>query len=113
MKLFKLVKSLRFWSLMLGAISIAPLVYFAYQNWLFSQWAKTQAGNGGFVCGTGIVALLSLCVVVGGVFSAGGSLLGLIGYFKIEKPRPRIRILEIGLVGSIMAVAIVSAFVFA
>ncbi|MFS2002024.1 hypothetical protein ACEN9F_00230 [Duganella sp. CT11-25] len=112
MRTFNSMKSLRFWSLMLGTASLAPMVYFAYQNWLFSQWAKEQSVNGGFVCGTGMVALLALCIVAGGAFSAVGSLLGLIGYFKIEKPRPRMRILEIGLVGSVMVVAMIAAFVF-
>jgi hypothetical protein len=60
-----------------------------------------------------MVALLALCVVAGGAFSAVGSLLGLIGYFKIERPRPKIRILEIGLVASVMVVAMIAAFVYA
>jgi hypothetical protein len=106
------MKSLRFWSLILGTASLTPLVYFAYQNWLFSQWAKEEANNGGFVCGFGVVGLLALCVVAGGAFSAVGTLLGLIAYFKTERPRPRMRILEIGLVGS-MVVAMIAAFVFA
>lgn len=107
------MKSLRYWSLMFGAASIAPMVYFAYQNWMFSQWAKEQASTGNFVCGTGMFALLALCIVAGGAFSAVGSLLGLIGYFRMEKPRPRIRIFETALVGSVMVVAMVTAFVFA
>jgi len=112
MKIFEPMKSLRFWSLTLGVTSIAPLAYFMYQNWLFSQWSKEQAGQGAFICGTGMVALLSLCVVIGAAFSAIGSLLGLISYFKIEKPRPSRRILEIALVGTIMILAIAAALFF-
>ncbi|RFP13001.1 hypothetical protein D0T25_29300 [Duganella sp. BJB488] len=106
------MRSLRFWSLMLGAVSIVPMIYFAYQNWMFSQWAKEQASAGNFVCGTGMFALLALCIVAGGAFSALGSLLSLIGYFRMEKPRPRIRIFETALVGCILVVAMVAAFVF-
>lgn len=112
MKIFESVKSLRFWSLALGAASVTPLAYFMYQNWLFSQWAKEQSENGAFICGTGIVALFSLCIVIGAVFSAKGSLLGLMGYLKIEKPRPSIRILEIALVGAVLILAVATMFLF-
>lgn len=110
MKIFALMKSLRFWSLALGAISFTPLAYFMYQNWLFSQWAKEQAENGAFICGTGMVALLSLCVVIGVALSAVGSLLGLVGYFKTESPRPMTRIFEIAIVSTVMILAIAAAF---
>lgn len=109
--MFKLVKSFRFWSLLLGMASIAPLAYFVYQNWMFSQWAKTQASNGGYVCGTGMFALLAFCIAVGGIFSATGSLLGIIGYLRIARPRPRRRVFEIVLVGAVMVVAIAAGFI--
>ncbi len=91
--------------MVLGVTSIAPVAYFMYQNWLFSQWAKDQANNGGFVCGTGMFALLALCIVVAGVISAAATLLGSIGYLRIEKPRPRKRLVEIALLGSVLVIA--------
>lgn len=93
---------------MLGATSFAPVAYFMYQNWLFSKWAKEQASGGGFVCGTGIVALLALCIAVSAVFSLLAALLGFIGYLRIDKPRPGKRLLEIALVGMGFIVAIVA-----
>ena len=87
------------------------MAYFKYQNWLFSQWASEQAGNGGFVCGTGIFALLATCIAAGGILSAAGSLLGLIGYVRAEKPRPRKRLLEVLIVGSALVIAIVAGLV--
>lgn len=110
--MLKSMKSFRFWSLVLGVTSIMPLAYFMYQNWLFSQWAKEEVSNGGFVCGTGMFALLALCVVVAGAFSGIASLFALVGYLKAEKPRPRMRLLEIMLVGSVMIIAVTAGFLF-
>jgi len=106
----KSLKSFRFWSLTLGATSIVPVIYFMYQNWMFSQWASAQTSSGGPVCGTGIFALLLICTVVGGVFAAAGSLLGMIGYLRTEKPRPKKRLFEIALVGSGMVIALITGF---
>lgn len=109
--MFKSVKSFRFWSLMLGIASIVPLAYFVYQNWMFSQLAKAQASNGNYVCGTGVFALLAFCIAVGGIVSATGSLLGIVGYLRTERPRPIRRVFEIFLVGGVMVIAIAAGFI--
>jgi hypothetical protein len=93
--MLKSVRSFRFWSLLLCATSVLPIAYFVYQNWLFSQWAKERVSAGGFVCGTGIFALLALCAVLTCVTSGAASLLGIVGYLRDEKPRSKARLLEI------------------
>jgi hypothetical protein len=105
--MFKLIESFRFWSLLLGAISVSPIAYFMYQNWLFSQWAREQVSTGGFVCGTGMFALLALCSVITSVTSGTAWLLGIFGYLRSEKPRPKIWLLEITVIGTLMAAAVV------
>ena len=105
--MFKSIKSFRFWSLLLCAMSVFPIAYFMYQNWLFSQWAKERVSAGGFVCGTGMFALLALCAVVTCVTSGAASLLGLMGYVRSEKPRSKIRLLETTTVATYAAAAFV------
>ncbi|WP_090443365.1 hypothetical protein [Duganella sp. CF458] len=88
-----------------------PFAYFFYQNWLFSQWAQEQAGNGGFVCGTGIVLLLSFCAAVTAAFSGTAVLLGLIGYRRMAKPRPGKRLLEIAAIACATPLAFVAGII--
>ena len=105
MRVFEAVKTLRGWSWILGAVSLAPIVFFLYQNWLFSQWAKKLASNGEFVCGTGIIAIFILCTVVATCLSAVATFIGFLGYLEIDKPRPRKRLFEVLVIGSILVAA--------
>jgi hypothetical protein len=105
--MFKSIKSLRFWSLLLCATSVLPIAYFVYQNWIFSRWAKERVSTGGFVCGTGMFALLALCAVVTCVTACAASGLGFVGYLRSEKPRSKIRLLEITTVATYAAAAFV------
>lgn len=100
MKLPIYTRSFRFWSWLVGAASIAPVAFYAYQEWQFSRWAKQQAADSAFVCGTGIVALFMLCVLVAAVLSVSAMLLSLVGYLKLHRPRPKTRMLEIALLGA-------------
>jgi type II secretory pathway component PulM len=76
-----------------------------YQNWLFSQWAQERVRNREFVCGTGMFALLAFCVVIAGTLSGVAALLGLAGYFRMDRPRPKKRLLEIMLISSVVVFA--------
>lgn len=93
------MKSLRWWSWTLWGLSFAPVAYFIYQNWLFSKWAQQQSGNGTFVCGTGIFVLAMGCIALSAAFSVSGALLGVASYFKVQRPRPQRRMLELALLG--------------
>lgn len=103
------IKSFRFWSLLLCATSGLPIGYFIYENWLFSRWAKERVSDGGFVCGTGIFALAALCAGLTCIALSGASLLGIVGYVRSEKPRLKIRLLEIAAI----ATCTVAAFALA
>jgi hypothetical protein len=91
--------SWRRWSWALWCASFAPVVFFIYQNWLASKWAQEQLGKGAFVCGTGIFALAIACLFLSAALSVAGFLLGVVGYVKVEKPRPKERMLEVALLG--------------
>lgn len=60
-----------------------------------------QASKGQFVCGTGLAAVFALCITITGVFAAAASFLGVVGYLKMPKPRPKRRLAEIAVIGSI------------
>jgi len=107
-----LIKSFRFWSLAMGALSLLPLAYYIYQYWLFAQWAQERASNGQFVCGTGIVLLLGFCAAVTAAFSGIATLLGFIGYRRIQKPRPGNRLLEVAAVASTLPLLLVTGMIF-
>jgi hypothetical protein len=103
----RLIFSFRHWSWLFAATIVVPVAYFIYQNRVFSTWAKERARNGEFVCGTGLAVLLGACFVLICLLWAVASTLGLIGYMRIEKPRPKGRLRELWLVVSTLIVAIV------
>jgi len=80
-------------SLALGILASAAVIYLMYQHWLFEQWAREQAAHGYFICGMSVLG-----VVIGAgvalIVAATGSVLGLISYWHISRPRPRQRLLE-------------------
>jgi hypothetical protein len=99
------VRSLRWWSWALWGASYAPVAYFFYQNWLAAKWAQQQLGNGAFVCGTGILVLAIACIFLSAVFSTTAAVLGVVSYVKVQRPRPKKRMLEVALLGLVPLVA--------
>ena len=91
-----------------GIASLVPVAYYFYQSWLFSQWAQAQARQGGFVCGTGMAALVMVCAIAAGACSAVAAVFGLVGYIGLPKPRPRKRLLEVMLAGSVVIIMLIA-----
>ena len=72
----------------------------------FSLWASERSKNGEFVCGTGIVALLFLCVAIALFLAICAVACGSIAYVKTPKPRSHKRTLELPLVGAVLVIVL-------
>jgi hypothetical protein len=101
----EVLRSLRGWSWILGALSLVPLVFAVYENWQFSLWAGERQKGGEFVCGTGFVAMLILCAAAASLISLVALMLGLVGYFSTPKPRQARRVLELFVVGIVFIIS--------
>lgn len=93
------------WSRILGALSSVPVIYWVIQNWELSLQAEAQAKGGGFVCGTGGLLLFIACMACAGALSLSAVALGVFSYWRVPKPRPRRRRIELAVVGHFFALA--------
>ena len=109
-----LPRTTRGWSRLLGVVAVAlPAAFYAQQLLAFSRWAKSQEG---FVCGMPLMAAMFLAVLSSAFLSFLALAVGLAGYRDLPTPRPRQRVLELGLVGLpviLVTVGAVAAFVSA
>ncbi|MFZ6653879.1 hypothetical protein [Undibacterium sp. TJN19] len=98
----QLFGTLRGWSWLLGILSLLPVVFLVYEYQVFSAWAKQQAENGGFVCGTGLAGLTLLCALVAVIFSLPALVCAVMAYQYAPSPRGLMRKLEVLVVGNVV-----------
>ena len=93
------------WSRILGALSAVPVIFWIIQNRELTLQANARAQEGGFVCGIGAVMLLFACMACAGILSLPAVAPGSFSYFRVPKPRPARRRIELAVVGHFFILA--------
>ena len=103
--------TLRSSSIVLAVLSVVlPAAYFAYMDWSFEKWASTQAEG---LCGMPIMAAFALSCMMAVLLSLTGLALGVAAFRRLPLPRPRSRLIELGVIGLPLVVCAIFLGAFA
>jgi hypothetical protein len=111
MQLSEYLKTTRGWARIFGAISLLPVIFWGYENWVLTQIDEARARNGEFVCGIGAVMLFFVCMSTAFILSAMALGLGGWSYLKTPEPRSCARRIELLIVGNVFVLSAIT-FVF-